>query len=330
MLPFIITPASAHTGRTDSNGGHIDSGSGEYHYHHGYTAHAHYDMDGNGTIDCPYDFDDQTNYSSGSSPSGSSGSRPNSDPYTNGYKDGYERGKEAGCKSGQEAAQETNEKRLTSIKWIAFSILVVVVFLLIFVFRKILKIKKDDWDRIHSQQIRDLKSEHNAEMRKISAEKTVLSSQHAKEVNKLLSEKNALELRLTEKQRKIEAASNAEILLLKSRLKIQARNSALLEIISGNDETITIPSDIHFKQSFTPIKGKVRPCYRFGDYTVFVADGRKKYHCSHKCVQGAKPLHFFDLPLGLDPCQRCVPKDMYPQPLPDWYYQIREKLDSQF
>lgn len=50
-----------HSGRTDANGGHWDYSSGEYHYHHGYPAHDHYDIDDDGDIDCPYDFDDKTN-----------------------------------------------------------------------------------------------------------------------------------------------------------------------------------------------------------------------------------------------------------------------------
>lgn len=33
----------AHSGGTDSKGGHYDRSSGEYHYHHGYEAHFHYD-----------------------------------------------------------------------------------------------------------------------------------------------------------------------------------------------------------------------------------------------------------------------------------------------
>lgn len=71
LFTFVMT-ASAHPGKTDSNGGHWDSETGEYHYHHGYPAHDHYDADGDGTIDCPYDFDDQTNHSSGSNGSGTS------------------------------------------------------------------------------------------------------------------------------------------------------------------------------------------------------------------------------------------------------------------
>lgn len=50
----------AHPGRTDSQGGHYDQGTGEYHYHHGYPAHDHYDMDGDGALDCPYNFEDKT------------------------------------------------------------------------------------------------------------------------------------------------------------------------------------------------------------------------------------------------------------------------------
>lgn len=79
LSAFIIASAligsvSAHPGRTDSNGGHTDHSTGEYHYHHGYSAHDHYDMDGDGDEDCPYDFKDKTGFSSGSSSSsGSSG-----------------------------------------------------------------------------------------------------------------------------------------------------------------------------------------------------------------------------------------------------------------
>lgn len=58
--------AYANPGRTDSNGGHTDRDTGEYHYHHGYQAHQHSDMDGDGELDCPYDFVDKTGESSGS------------------------------------------------------------------------------------------------------------------------------------------------------------------------------------------------------------------------------------------------------------------------
>ena len=49
--------AFAHSGRTDSNGGHNDNINGGYHYHHGYPEHQH----PNG--ECPYEYEDDTSSS---------------------------------------------------------------------------------------------------------------------------------------------------------------------------------------------------------------------------------------------------------------------------
>lgn len=52
IIPLLILifaiPVQAHSGRTDSKGGHHVTATGEYHYHHGYPAHQH----PNGI--CPY------------------------------------------------------------------------------------------------------------------------------------------------------------------------------------------------------------------------------------------------------------------------------------
>lgn len=45
----LVLPGSAHSGRTDSKGGHYNRSTGEYHYHHGYPEHQH-NKDGS----CPY------------------------------------------------------------------------------------------------------------------------------------------------------------------------------------------------------------------------------------------------------------------------------------
>lgn len=57
VLCLMSFNAEAHSGRTDSNGGHTNHATGDYHYHHGCPAHYHYDIDGDGSIDCPYTFD---------------------------------------------------------------------------------------------------------------------------------------------------------------------------------------------------------------------------------------------------------------------------------
>lgn len=72
LLSFILIlalaiPASAHPGGTDSDGGHTDHSTGEYHYHHGYGPHQHEDLDGDGVPDCPYNFEDRTGENSGDS-----------------------------------------------------------------------------------------------------------------------------------------------------------------------------------------------------------------------------------------------------------------------
>lgn len=76
LLPLLFAfPVSAHSGRTDAAGGHVDSSTGLYHYHHGYPAHQHT----NGV--CPYNFSNKTGQSSGtgSKSSGSTSSASDSE-----------------------------------------------------------------------------------------------------------------------------------------------------------------------------------------------------------------------------------------------------------
>jgi hypothetical protein len=60
LLAVVSASVYAHPGRTDGSGGHTNHSSGEYHYHHGYSEHQHYDMDKDGIVDCPYEFNDNT------------------------------------------------------------------------------------------------------------------------------------------------------------------------------------------------------------------------------------------------------------------------------
>lgn len=53
LLIGLLLSASAHSGNTDSEGGHYNNAAGEYHYHHGRPAHSH----PNGA--CPYEQEDK-------------------------------------------------------------------------------------------------------------------------------------------------------------------------------------------------------------------------------------------------------------------------------
>lgn len=55
LIGSLCFKVSAHPGRTDSNGGHYNHSTGEYHYHHGYSEHQH----PNGI--CPYEENTNTN-----------------------------------------------------------------------------------------------------------------------------------------------------------------------------------------------------------------------------------------------------------------------------
>lgn len=55
--------AFAHSGGTDADGGHYNRSTGEYHWHHGYSAHQHYDIDGDGVLDCPIEYEAQSSKS---------------------------------------------------------------------------------------------------------------------------------------------------------------------------------------------------------------------------------------------------------------------------
>lgn len=72
LLASLVLIVNAHSGKTDSDGGHYDHSTGAYHYHHGYSAHSHYDMDGDGDVDCPFNFNDKTGVNSGGSSSNQS------------------------------------------------------------------------------------------------------------------------------------------------------------------------------------------------------------------------------------------------------------------
>jgi hypothetical protein len=49
LIGLVSYMVSAHSGRTDSSGGHHNRKDGGYHYHHGRPAHDHYEGH------CPYD-----------------------------------------------------------------------------------------------------------------------------------------------------------------------------------------------------------------------------------------------------------------------------------
>ncbi len=122
-LSCLVLTASAHAGKTDENGGHYDRETGEYHYHHGYPAHQHYDMDHDGDIDCPYDFDDQTGANSGvNSNPGSYNSGTAQLSYSDGYADGHYDGYEDGYQKAEAEFNDKLQKEIDNAKEDAYTL----------------------------------------------------------------------------------------------------------------------------------------------------------------------------------------------------------------
>lgn len=115
-LLLLALPSAAHSGRTDSDGGHTDHSTGEYHYHHGQPAHQHTGGD------CPYNWSTTPYYSKSSSSSSSSKSETRT-YYASKVK------AERDAAEAEKAAAKQREKEIALIK-----VLVAIYFLVIFAF----------------------------------------------------------------------------------------------------------------------------------------------------------------------------------------------------
>lgn len=268
-------PVIAHSGGTDSNGGHRDSSTGEYHYHHGYPAHDHYDMNGDGIIDCPYDFADNTASRTGAHSTSISGYNSG---YDAGWDDGYEDGYDDGYSSGEDYGYDTGYKYGRS----------------------------------------SMEATIESERKKASKEACFLSALIGIPVVFL-----STGYFVGKSRDNIEAKLKKQIKQLELDLQQERNNAVLKSVIPESDISINLPEGVSLTAVCVPRKGSVLPYRPYGDFTVYTTKGGKKYHCRYRCCNALTPMHFFNLPGAMEPCKNCVPKDMYPQPLPEWYLKIK-------
>lgn len=315
MIAVLPIQVFAHPGQTDSNGGHYDHDSGEYHYHHGYEAHRHYDMDGDGDVDCPYNFHDQTGINSGGDSDGSSTDRSyySSDATTNSTSDST-------------AHTEIKEKMPPWGIWtiIALSTLSIILY---FVIRS-----KNSQISIKDASIEEFKSalkDRNTEISRLTElEKRWRISAH---------EAEAEADRATKRAAGLVQIRDKEIAIIKEEAQsLREHNDKLLKMIpfqrtepkKANYEPIEIPDDIYFVRGTVPVKGKVNEAQPFGDFTVFVAHKGQKYHtdrfCSTSYFSVMKPAHVYDVIGTRSACHKCAlwhPCGHQRTP-PEWYIKV--------
>lgn len=349
LICLLAVPVSAHSGKTDSSGGHTDSDTGEYHYHHGYPAHDHYDMDGDGDLDCPYNFVDKSGQNSGSSSSSSSTTRTSASTTSADYQRGYDDGHDDGYAEGKKYVAITSDRRyeegleegrtdgyadgytagFSKARTLAFwaAGLVSAFFLLMGSRRKKrheeaigeLRIERSRLVLAHDREIGGLKAGHEQQVAALRGELDRAHTRYQGRIQQLIRERNAQISNAVSQER---AIADAEIESLASILK-NALGSDWLLILAGAPEGAYVGDDglpVETPTLFSPW-GR--------DYTFYVNmptdySARQpaiRYHTS-SCQHGRVPTNAGKLwrNAGYAPCKLCKPV------LPDleWYSRYQD------
>lgn len=288
---LLISTALAHSGRTDSNGGHYNRSTGTYHYHHGYPAHQH-----PGGV-CPYDYDDQTGKNSGNSITSST----SFDNYENEYLKEKQRAAD-NYELYQNTVEELNKvkENVRTLRWI----LIAVAFIFILNFL----ISKDKYTKMQKA-------------------KTLNENQFIKKISENTNqiEKLKIELAKTEdnlKKAKVIAAIKHDLHEVASQDELQSEYDRLRRELFDKyankppESFVTIPADTEIGKDGLPRqKGAVT---NWGaKYTVYKAPSGKRYHRA-SCGRGTQPVHVYFV-RGLASCGLCNPH------IPDltWYTEYR-------
>ena len=296
LFSMSVLSVHAHPGGTDSNGGHRDRTTGEYHYHHGYEAHDHYDVDGDGVIDCPFDFDDQTGVNSGTSSKNSiSGDKyqiiiPPNFPIFPSYplidipetptphQSSIDNDSET--KGTYYTPPETSTPNAqTEIKtFFFFSSLIALSFFILIKLRDFPKSKSTDASNISSQ---------------ITTTQTTHSQPSHRNMQANISQSN-------------EALSFCDFF---------------------NVDDPGFPSDIHFIDGYIPVKGNVTSDKPYGDFTVYVTLNGKRYHRNRACPKSVIiAMHIYETGFRYSPCSKCAAGTN--NHAPEWYRKARDIVNN--
>lgn len=339
LVLLCVQTTYAHSGGTDSAGGHYDSSSGEYHYHHGYPAHDHYDMDGDGVADCPYAFDDKTGNQSGSSSYGSSQittetasakapqiskskSSETSPPTSQATEQiTYAATPSNSPKSNTEARPAIESEEPIVELWIVFVMLgsCVIVIALLYGSAK-----------AKEKYINELNNTLAEERLKSQKELNTLKAGFQAEKNALIKVSNQLEAILQEENDALKEEIEEFKIELDMRVAIKAkeqlehrdkhiqmlqaenkrRSCEVVTLKKSIAEILSIKkrlSNINYVNNGLPVEGEVSEDKPFGNFTVFAANRGKCYHCDKFCGNGwLHAEHILDVVDKLPPCRKCV------------------------
>lgn len=284
LLPLSV---SAHPGNTDENGGHYDQSTGEYHYHHGFPPHDHYDIDGDGIIDCPYDFVDKTGENSGSSYS-SGNSWVLDDKPVSVTKEADKNGNLPPNTKEEEGAKGMGNLSVAIAILTLFSVAMVILAI-----KLGMKIKSEE-EKI---------ARKNTEL-KIAEEKC----------EKISHQYNSLLEVIQRKNKDIPLGSYSVL------------NPFSKGILDQLDLEIKIPEYVFFNKEGIPILLGPESRFPYGGYTVFSNYNSDVYHVNESCSgHDLASAHIFKmLEAGKRPCKKCGYSHRIPKTIPQWYLDIQE------
>lgn len=345
VLPLLLTSiASAHGGRTDANGGHYNHATGEYHYHHGYPAHQHV----NGI--CPYDFDDQTNHSSGGASSGLSSFSSVSDFTRKKSAENRER-----LNMAKERETQASEKKNSVIAvkdpptdpTVFYGRLLACFLLLLPVLATISNVhswykekKQKDRQRLETKQ----KLERAYQLSSDNVLRLEAENRQLKETIQFLREKNSVlcdEVYVFQKRLNLhpkiialppeaeaiqdetqggivpvaEPAGDIQTFEHNAAHEFEIEKASFVEMFSGESilDLAGVPQWVEFGPDGLP--RDVEAIEDWGpQFTYYVSGSGSCYHCRRGCSGAYKPIHLLQV-RSLKPCSRCSPR-----PIPiDWY-----------
>ena len=323
ILISAVIAVNAHSGKTDSDGGHTDHDTGEYHYHHGYPAHDHYDIDGDGDIDCPYDFVDQTSHNETDSKNAVSSQTKRSESNnknvaeeTSTYATVIESTPPVPIAEGMSVIHSWEF-------WVIFILGIMCILLAVKIHWKNEEI--DEWQASY----RNKRYEYE---KSVSEVKETCKSKV--EQNKIFYENEVHNLRSTVKELKSKNDSLADdrivqdervrmlLKLVNSQLPESMRGeiSALLEdVYSGSSK---IPNNVFFLDDSTPVSGSITDIKPYGDLTAYVSRTKACYHKDRYCSGVNTPVHAYEIIDKIPPCKKCATG--YYTGIPEWYIRLRK------
>lgn len=322
MLQF---PVKAHPGATDSQGGHYDHSTGEYHFHHGYPAHQHE----NGV--CPYDFKDNTDHSNHGSNSSSksnsySGLTTEEKPVEN-----HTYTKDEPTTVDYRKIQRQKEIK-SFFKTISFPLIFWGSIIIIGIVHHFKNAKSE---KEHQEYLREQEEQKKQRLAEEQQRLEREEKKRAEEQARLLEEQKRKEAENKKKQILLQKKNQYnELVLNYIRFYFDDRNGGIIKAETYDAYTLNrnilfslshdnpieslvpnVPDDVYFENHQMRFRGADadRPYGRYTGYTV--GDG-KKVHLKPTCAKNVKPVFILNYPPS-QYCASCFPLSKAPKN--QWY-----------